>query len=94
VARNARSEDRVEAEVPIRFNGTVAATTRDLSASGVYFVADKKMVLGQSIRFAIDIDGPMGPLCLWCAGKIVRIEDVAGKTGVAVSISESRLERR
>jgi hypothetical protein len=86
--------DRVEAEVPIRFNGEVAGATRDMSASGVYFVADNPIGEGQSIRFAIDIDGPVGPLVLWCSGNVVRVDDVAGKTGVAVSLNESRLERR
>ena len=84
----------MEAEVPIRFNGSGSGITRDMSASGVYFVADQHIEPGQSIKFAIDIEGPTGPLCLWCTGQVLRVEDVAGKTGVAVTLTESRLERR
>jgi hypothetical protein len=36
----------------------------------------------------------MGKLYLDCSGQVVRVEDREGKVGVAVKITESRLERR
>ena len=91
-----RKNDRVSAKVPVHVETGAAGVTRDVSPSGVYFVIDEQLVAGQTIRFAIEFAAldRGGPLHLDCVGTVLRVEDAGGKCGVAVAISESRLERR
>jgi hypothetical protein len=92
--RSGRQFVRVEAEVPVHLAGGGEATTRDLSPGGVYFVTEKEMVRGNSIRFTVEFENPGGTLYLDCVGEIVRIEEAGGKVGIAAKILESRLERK
>jgi hypothetical protein len=91
-----RKNERVSAEVPVRVEGRAPGITRDLSPTGVYFVVDEKMTPGAIIRFSIEFSTAMDrgvPLQLTCIGTVVRVEESGGKNGVAVLITESRLER-
>jgi hypothetical protein len=67
--------------------------TRDLSPAGVYFVTSEGLRAGDILRFTVEFDSPSGKLFLDCTGEVVRVEDSDGRTGVAVKITESRLER-
>ena len=91
---NVRSgQQRVSAVIPVTVGGTHAGMTRDISPSGIFFETDAKMSAGAPIHFSVTFDSPPGKLRLECTGEIVRIEDLGGRTGVAVKIVESRLER-
>jgi hypothetical protein len=94
VIRHERRDDRVAAEVPVRINGKVVGTTRNLSMSGVYFVTQREIASGQKIRFLLDLESPGGPLVLSCAGTVLRVETCEGIRGVAVSLDSSRLQRK
>lgn len=87
-----RKEERVETELPVRV-GWVRGTTRDISASGVFFETDAAYTTGSEINFSVELnDAPGGKMMLKCRGRIVRVEDRGGKIGVAAAIVESRLE--
>src|SRR5215211_7312873 len=95
MAKEPRQSQRVNAEVPVRLEGSASGVTRDISPSGVYFVIGDKLEAGQQIRFSIEFDDPGGGiLFLDCVGKVVRVEEAGGKSGVAATITSSRLERR
>ena len=74
--------------------GSGQGTTRDLSATGVYFETDLKLHQGSMIRFTIDFDNPMGggKTQLECRGYVVRAEArTGGKVGIAVKLDEQHL---
>ena len=92
-----RSTDRVHAQLAVHFEDGDAGETRNISPTGVYLVVEKTIAAGVPIRFSIEFQGApanLGPLYLECVGEVVRAEDVGGKLGVGIRISESRLERR
>ena len=92
--REERRAERVLAEVPVRIKGTVVGTTRNMSATGVYFLTDRDIAAGQVLRFVLDLDSPGGLLTLVCSGTVVRIDDSQGKRGVAVHLESSYLKRK
>jgi hypothetical protein len=95
MAKEPRQSWRVGAEVPIRLQDRTSGVTRDISPTGVYFVISESLQVGESIRFSMEFDDPTGGvLHLDCTGKVVRVEQTAGKSGVAVAITESKLGRR
>jgi hypothetical protein len=95
MASEPRQSQRVNAEVAVRLQNNASGVTRDISPSGVYFVVNDSLQGGQMIRFTLEFDDPAGgPLHLDCVGQVVRVEEAAGKKGVAVMITESSLVRR
>lgn len=96
MGRDERRSERVGAQEKVSLEGGIEGLTRDVSASGVYFTVDEKLEVGQVIRFSMEFATPRESreiLRLECVGKVVRIERGGSKSGVAVAISESRLER-
>jgi hypothetical protein len=95
MAAEPRRSQRVNAEVTVRLEDRASGITRDISPNGVYFVIGESLEEGQHIRFTLEFEDPGGgPLHLNCVGRIVRVEDANGKRGVAVAITEQKLERR
>ena len=86
-----RREERVRAALPVYLGDNLSGTTRDVSASGIFFETDASFAAGGSISFAIDIDAPAGKMQLNCRGEIVRVERRETRVGVAVRILESSL---
>lgn len=86
-----REHERVPSARPVKLADALG-TTRDVSASGVYFEIDSDMVVGSDISFEIALDAPGGPMTLRCSGRVVRIEQKDGRTGIAVRMTDSRLE--
>jgi len=86
-----RKDERIFAALPVDL-GTATGTTRDVSASGVFFEIDANYRLGSKIEFAVEMDTPGGKMLLKCEGEIVRIEPRGARVGVAVKIAESSLE--
>jgi len=89
-----RAQERVPTEVPVSIDGRVVGVTRNVSPSGIFFEANQGIATGGSLRFTLTFAQPTGDLLLACNGEIVRVEQSDGKVGLAVTISESRLERR
>ena len=97
MAKDFRQNDRVVAMLPVRFEEGGVGLTRNLSPGGVYFVVDESIVAGRSVRFSLEFntgDSLAADLYLECVGEVVRVESVGSKLGVAVKLTESRLERR
>jgi hypothetical protein len=97
MAKDSRQNDRVNAMLPVRFEEGGVGVTRNLSPGGVYFIVDESVTAGHPVRFSLEFtsgDTASAELYLECVGHVVRVEPVGGKLGVAVQLTESRLERR
>ena len=68
--------------------------TRDVSAFGVFFETTLALSPGAAIRFSLLLEhaDPGGPIRLHCQGKIVRLEALRGRLGVAVAIDQHRFD--
>ena len=97
MADEPRRHNRVKTAVPVEIDDGTGGLTRDISPAGIYFVGEARPAKGQEIRFNLEFVNPADPsgkLHLSCLGTVVRVEQSGGRYGVAVSITESRLERR
>jgi hypothetical protein len=97
MAKEPRRHNRVDTEVPVELEDGTSALTRNISPAGIYFVGDGRPHKGQLIRFTLEFANPADPsgkMLLACLGEVVRVEQADGKYGVAVAITESRIERR
>ena len=88
-----RKERRYSAAYPV-FLGNTLCATRDMSTSGVYFWKNGMCVLapGDTIRFAIELDTAKGRVMWKCRGAVVRTEPIGDMAGVAVKLTESKME--
>lgn len=77
--------------LPVRL-GMATGMTRDVSASGIFFETEASDSLGDMISFTVEFDTPGGKRMLRCQGDVVRIEPRNTGVGVAVKITESRIE--
>ena len=66
--------------------------TRDVSACGVFFETDLSFSPGVTISLSLVLEhaDADGPLCFQCQGEVVRVEQRAGKVGVAVRLTSYR----
>ena len=86
-----RKSERVLAEMPIRVGGSLG-TTRDVSATGVFFEIDSSMAVGSEISFEIEMQTALGPMMMKCSGQVVRTGQKGSRTGIAVKMTDTRME--
>lgn len=90
-----REFERVNAVIPVHIEGGGEGVTRNLSPQGLFFVTDREILPGNTLRFTIEFGSQAGTFHLDCVAEIVRVENAEqGKIGVGARIIESRLERR
>jgi hypothetical protein len=88
-----RSEDRVAMAVPVHLQGGAHGTTRDISASGIYFETDLEPIQATPLDFTVEFqNGGVGGLSLRCRAQVLRVERLGSRSGVAARILESKLE--
>lgn len=85
-----RTEERVSATLPIQV-GTATGITRDVSASGMFFVTDTPHNLGSQVILEVALDTPGGRILLKARGSVVRVERRDEGAGVAVKFVESTM---
>lgn len=89
---NRRRSERVLAEMPVRVGGSLGAT-HDVSATGVFFEIDSSMAVGSEISFEIEMRTALGPMMMMkCSGPVVRTEQKGSRTGIAVKMTDTRME--
>lgn len=88
-----RLEERFESVMPIELeNGS--GETRNVSASGIYFVTEVALVQGMPVSFTLRFKPASGgPFLLRGEARVVRLERLGGKFGVGAAISHYELER-
>lgn len=89
-----RTEERVSMSVPVRLRGGGSGTTRDISASGIYFETDSAPALELPLDFTVEFSNGSGGMALRCKAQVVRIERLGARVGVAARLLESKLEPR
>jgi hypothetical protein len=102
----ARTGKRFPLELPIRIRrkgGEDRATTADMSAAGVYIMADTDLAVGSAVEFDITLPakvlGTPADVEVHCTGRVVRKETGAGgskkkKNGVACVIDQYQFIRK
>ncbi len=90
-----RTANRFRLSLPLEAEGKIG-TTRDVSASGVYFETDEPFTAGSELRLSMDLVHvlPEGPVHLVCKGRIVRVEPKDGRLGIAVTIDSHQFETK
>ncbi len=83
-----RFEPRYNVALPLRLGSGAVGSTRDVSATGLFFTSDAEQQLGELIDLSIELPGGARPLLFRATGQVVRIE----QRGVAVRLQEARLE--
>jgi hypothetical protein len=110
MSSEARTGKRFPLELPIRIHrkgGDDQATTADMSAAGVYIMADTNLAVGSPIEFEITLPakvlGTPTDVAVRCTGRVVRKETGASgsnagkrkrKNGVACVIDEYKFIRK
>ncbi|MBI4200100.1 MAG: PilZ domain-containing protein [Chloroflexi bacterium] len=79
--------------MPVELQGR-RAVTRDISVTGVYINTDIPFSLGEPVRptLVLEYAFPGLPVRLHCQGQVVRVERHQGNVGVAVAITDYRME--
>jgi len=60
--------------------------TRDISTSGIFFETER----GHSIGDTVNLSVRLGGASIQCEGRVVRLEQVDGKFGIAVDLTSYR----
>jgi hypothetical protein len=94
--RDMTIEKRIEAREPVKLPVTLAdgstGTTRDVSATGLFFEIDNKLELGSVIDFRIELSTNGRSMWLKERAQVVRIETRGKRTGIAARMLDSHLE--
>jgi len=86
-----RSDERLKAKLTVQLEHG-QGTVRDLSASGIYFVTDVPLKVGEPLKFSLEFqNAKMGSISANCIARIVRVEKQGDLQGVAASISRITL---
>lgn len=87
-----RGEHREALQLPLllRLNGGVHALTRNVSASGMYIEVQGVQAVAGTLSFEMPV--PERHMRFTAQGRIVRVEKLDGRTGVAVKLASQRLE--
>jgi hypothetical protein len=86
-----RRGQRILTALPV-FLKNAQGITRDVSASGVYFMTSEAIcALGELINFSVELRRREGTMVLKCQGDVVRTEPRASEFGVAVRIVDSAM---
>jgi hypothetical protein len=88
-----RSTRRFFLELPIKLvnqeHGVKTVQTRDVSSRGVYVYLDSEIAEGVPLEFVMTLPTEItlsDPIRVLCSGRVLRVEKVAERQGVAVSI--------
>ncbi|MEO8187743.1 MAG: PilZ domain-containing protein [Burkholderiaceae bacterium] len=81
-----RGDERFETVMAVRTE-TGRGSTRDVSATGIYFESDASREVGSIVNFVLEVIVSGETQHLVCEGKVVRIEHLpAGGIGVAAQL--------
>ena len=96
MSEEARTGKRFDLELPIKIHGKSgddSATTGNMSAAGVYFMADLDLAIGSNIEFDITLPakvlGTPGDVEVHCTGRVVRKDATAAAAAFTGAASDS-----
>jgi hypothetical protein len=101
MSEEARTGKRFPLELPIKIHGKGgddSATTGNMSAAGVYIMADLDLAIGSNIEFDItlpaDVLGTPGDVEVHCTGRVVRKDASTAAAAGAGANSNSGSKRK
>ena len=80
-----KREPRIETKLPVKL-GDMDGLTVNISASGVFFEMEKDQKEGSIIKFNVELNTPGGPFLLACQARVVRVQEINGRYGIATQI--------
>ncbi|MCU1253962.1 MAG: hypothetical protein JWM83_261 [Candidatus Angelobacter sp.] len=97
MSEEARTGKRFPLELPIKIHGKGledSATTGNMSAAGVYIMADLDLAIGSNIEFDITLPakvlGTPGDVEVHCTGRVVRKDPSAAAAGANSNSSKKK----
>jgi hypothetical protein len=97
MTEEARTGKRFDLELPIKIHSKVgddSATTGNMSAAGVYFMADLDLAIGSNIEFDITLPakvlGTPADVEVHCTGRVVRKDASAAAAGANSKSSKKK----
>ena len=88
-----RGEERFAAAMALTLPGG-EGETRNVSASGVYFVTQVRLEAGSPLTFEVAFAAAAGgPLRMRCTGRVVRVEVLGREIGVGAAIDDFAVVR-
>jgi PilZ domain len=97
MSEEARTGKRFPLELPIKIHGKGVednATTGNMSAAGVYIMADLDLAIGSNIEFDITLPakvlGTPGDVEVHCTGRVVRKDATAAAAGANSNTSKKK----
>jgi hypothetical protein len=97
MSEEARTGKRFPLELPIKIHGKGvedSATTGNMSAAGVYIMADLDLAIGSNIEFDITLPakvlGTPGDVEVHCTGRVVRKDATAAAAGANSNSSKKK----
>ncbi len=85
-----RLDPRERLALPLQLADGPGAVTRDISATGLFFIMEGEHVLHGPVDFELHL--PAFSMKFSSSGEIVRVEHGGGQTGVAVRLVNPRLD--
>jgi len=99
MSEEARTGKRFPLELPIKIHGKGgddSATTGNMSAAGVYIMADVDLAIGSNIEFDITLPakvlGTPGDVEVHCTGRVVRKD--AGASAASAGANSSKRKKK
>lgn len=95
LSKQRRKTPRFKVTIPVQINNGTGIT-HDFSTIGVFFETDQLVNIGDDIEFALVIEeegnNPAQPRLERFGAKVVRVDELKGKRGVAAILKSIRIE--
>jgi hypothetical protein len=83
-----RRAQRYRLAAPVALQNGSTGITRDISTEGIYFETER----GHSIGDMVNLSVHLGEASIRCEGRVVRLEQVEDKFGIAVDLTSYRFD--
>ena len=83
-----RRAQRYRLAVPVRLQNGSTGITRDISTSGIFFETEHGHTIGDTVQLSVQL----GEASIQCEGRVVRLEQLEGKFGIAVDLTSYRFD--
>jgi len=101
MSEEARTGKRFPLELPIKIHGKGgddSATTGNMSAAGVYIMADLDLAIGSNIEFDITLPanvlGTPGDVEVHCTGRVVRKDEGAAAAAAPANSNSNKRKKK
>jgi len=83
-----RRAQRYRLAAPVGLQDGSTGMTRDISTEGIYFETERGHSIGDTVNLSVEL----GEASIQCEGRVVRLEQVEGKFGIAVDLTSYRFD--